>query len=649
MSHRTLRTASVTPWVAVAGALFYSLHDPLEVVKTGPVVALGAALAMTGVILRWRDVRLAPADANGEARIVAMRAAKAASVLFAASIGIALLHTFLFPQNDQRQYLIANLVPLTMGWSSFLLLPIAMRTSEGGGLPRLRSPLRALVGVLVVAIVLVAVYVRTVEHWTYIDEVLYTLQANLFARGEMIWRMDPAARRFLTLPLMAVRADGVYPQYPPGYPLLLSVFVRLGVLALSGPMLAGIVIVATYVMGRRLASPFVGLAAAAILASHVLFVRWSGVYMSHLGAMAAITPAALLLLTNRDASSRRRSAEALLAGVFLGVAVAIRPVTGFALSLTLWLWLLARRPVRWPGLLRTTLLMAVGALPAIAALMLYNDATTGSPIRFGYQAAVGHLNDLGFGMRGLVLYDANALRVVSAQPFTPMDAMRNEAGQVWWQLSRDALPFWTALPLLAAAFAYRLRVNWRTLAAFAVLPIVDFFYLFNDERLYLELLPFVAIGAALVVARVWESDAKAGRALLIFLVGANLVADVSRIAQLHRDAPVGPSAVLSSELRERQRQAGPLLVFVKNPPLSEPLFIALSRFNFGPFPGDIVVARDLGDENARLLCRFPDHAVLVAEFMTPEHGTRLRQPPADSTRRESCGSQPPPVSPPSPR
>lgn len=649
MSRPALRAASVTPWVAVAGALVYSLHEPLELVRIGPVAALGAALAIAGLILRRRDAHSAPADADGEARLVAIRAVKAESMLFAASVAIALLHTLLFPRSDERQYLIATFVPLTIGWSSFLLLPVALRERERGALHRSRPPVRALLVIIAVAVALVAIYVRTIEHWTYIDEVLYTLQANLFARGETLWRMDPSLQRFLALPLMAVRADGVYPQYPPGYPLILSMFVRVGALALSGPALAAIVIVATFMIGRRLASPFVGVAAAAILASHLLFVQWSGVYMSHIGEMAAVTPAAWLLLADEDASSRRRSAEALLAGALLGIAVAIRPVTGLALSLTLWLWLVARRSASRIGLRRTTLLVVLGAMPAIAALLLYDAATTGSPFRLGYQAAVGQLNDLGFGMRGLLLYDAKALRVAAAQPFTPTDAMRNEVGRVWWQLARDTLPLWTALPVLAVAFAYRMRVSWPTVAAFAVLPIVDFFYLFNDERLHLELLPFVAIAAALIVAHVWSSDARAGRALLIFLVGANLAADLSRIAQLHRDSAVGPSALVSRELRERERAGRPLLVFVKNPPLSEPLFVALSRFNFGAFPGRIVVARDLGDENALLQCRLPDYAVMIAEFTTPRHSALLRQVPADSTRRESCDAPPSPNSPPSSR
>ena len=66
-----------------------------------------------------------------------------------------------------------------------------------------------------------------------------------------------------------------------------------------------------------------------------------------------------------------------------------------------------------------------------------------------------------------------------------------------------------------------------------------------------------------------------------------------------------------------------MLVFVRNPPLAEPLFIGLSPLNFDSFPGRIVVARDLGRENATLICRMPGRAVVIAESATSDHGARL--------------------------
>ena len=103
-----------------------------------------------------------------------------------------------------------------------------------------------------------------------------------------------------------------------------------------------------------------------------------------------------------------------------------------------------------------------------------------------------------------------------------------------------------------------------------------------------------------------------------------------------RDRVRHPSdgAIVMRELRAAQRTSGPMLVFVRNPPLAEPLFIALSPLNFSPFPGPVVVARDLGAENANLVCRMPGRRVMIAEAATKEHGARLL--PADSTPGTSC-------------
>jgi hypothetical protein len=59
--------------------------------------------------------------------------------------------------------------------------------------------------------------------------------------------------------------------------------------------------------------------------------------------------------------------------------------------------------------------------------------------------------------------------------------------------------------------------------------------------------------------------------------------------------------------------------------IGEPLLIGLSQFNFGRFPGPVVVARDLGAENAQLARRLPGYRALVAEFAPPHaaRGARL--------------------------
>ena len=175
-----------------------------------------------------------------------------------------------------------------------------------------------------------------------------------------------------------------------------------------------------------------------------------------------------------------------------------------------------------------------------AALLLYNHYTNGSPFRLGYMAAQGHLNDLGPGTRGLMLYDAHGQRVVSPEQYALVDALRYEVRSVLWPLMRDLTPVFTILPLIATAYAYRVPVRGATIAAFCTLPLAYFLYFDNGERFYLELLPFAVLGVALVVARVWELDANAGRALTIFLLGASMVSSATS-ARARRARPGAPS------------------------------------------------------------------------------------------------------------
>ena len=59
--------------------------------------------------------------------------------------------------------------------------------------------------------------------------------------------------------------------------------------------------------------------------------------------------------------------------------------------------------------------------------------------------------------------------------------------------------------------------------------------------------------------------------------------------------------------------------------LVPPLLIGLARFNFGRFPGSVVVARDLGPENAQLACRLPGYRVLLAETDSAARDAHLRR------------------------
>ena len=615
--------APVAPWVGVALVLLFALHDQFDLVQTRVLIAICLVVAALGIVRRRRDALSLP-HRSPDARMRRRRTVIAVAVLGTASVALVLLRAYVVRTQGIRVDLLAMIVPPLLGWSIFLLLPIGLAPARGMRAWEPRLP--GSVFMALIAFVAIGLETRARTPFGDIDEVLYTLQAHRFALGHATWALDDQLQRFVKLPMMAVMPGSIHAQYPPGYPAVLSLFIRVGVPALCGATLGALAVIGTHRLGRRVGSASVGLLAALLLATNPVAMRWCAANMSHAAAMTAVCFAAWLLLDATERADRRRDVEAIVAGLLLGIAFTVRPVTALAIGLSVWLSLFVRR-LGWPRLRRVTALMCVGAALPFVALLAYNAATNGNVFRMGYQAALGHLSDMGFGERGVIEYDRDARAVVSAAPFTFSDAVHNEIAFALWPLARDLFPVWWLLPLLAVAFVYRVRVRWIVLAAFSVLPIVNFFYFSNGERFYVELLPFAFVGVALVVRDVGAVDARAARALVIFLVGANDLTSATRIAGdrwQRRTRPI-PSELLARARRDSSRAAPGVLVFVRDTALAEPLLIGLSQFNFGRFPGPVVVARDLGAENAKLACRLPGYRVLVAEFAPPPatRGARL--------------------------
>jgi hypothetical protein len=610
--------ASVAPmaaWVGVALVLLFALYDQFDLVQTRVLILICLVVAALGISHRRRDALSLP-NRSPDARARRRRTVIAVTVFGAASAALVLLRAYVASALGLRVDLLAALVPPLLGWSIFLLLPIGLAPMRGMRAWEPRLPASVFIALIAFVAIGLETHVRT--PFGSIDEVLYTLQAHRFAIGHATWALDDQLQRFVKLPMMAVMPGRIHTQYPPGYPAVLSLFLRLGIPAFCGAMLGALAVVGTHRLGRRVGSASVGLMAALLLATNPVVMRWSAANMSHAAAMTAICFAAWLLLDATERADRRRDVEAVVAGLLLGTAFTVRPVTALAIGLSIWVALFARR-LGWPRLRRVTALMCVGAALPFLVLLAYNAATNDNAFRMGYQAALGHLSDMGFGERGVIEYDRGVRPIVAAAPFTFSDAVRNEIASALWPLARDLFPVWWLMPLLAVAFVYRVHVRWIVLAAFSVLPIVNFFYFSYGERLYVELLPFVFVGAALVVRDVGAVDARAARALVIFLVGANIVTSATRIAadrwqRLHR--PI-PSEMLARALRDSSRANPRVLVLVRDTTPAEPLLIGLSQFNFGRFPGPVVVARDLGAENAQLACRLPGYRVLVAEFAPP--------------------------------
>lgn len=113
----------------------------------------------------------------------------------------------------------------------------------------------------------------------------------------------------------------VVPSYPPGLPLLMAAAKRAGgqeAVFWVVPLAGAVLVLATFGIGRRLASPAAGLIAAWLMAVSPLFLFMLVAPMSDVPAAAACAAAFYCLLD-------RRPGSAALAGIAAGLAIAIRP------------------------------------------------------------------------------------------------------------------------------------------------------------------------------------------------------------------------------------------------------------------------------------------------------------------------------------
>lgn len=207
------------------------------------------------------------------------------------------------------------------------------------------------------------------------DECAYLLQAKTFLLGWLssapllprgafnMWFVEDRFARF-----------GIF---PPGWPLVLAGFVRLGLINWANPILHGLAVPLLARASRELTTKTGGLIAALLFASSPQALLLASSLMSHgivVLASAAIVAVVIDVLADRVPSWRRSA----IAATLLALVVTTRPLCAAVLML------LVGAAVAWKAWQRAALpyarLSAVGggALAGVVAFALYNQRLTGS-------------------------------------------------------------------------------------------------------------------------------------------------------------------------------------------------------------------------------------------------------------------------------
>jgi hypothetical protein len=222
------------------------------------------------------------------------------------------------------------------------------------------------------------------------DSYGYVSEADLWLDGDLTVKQDwlrdaPWPHALLSAAPLGYRPAttglAIVPVYPPGLPLLLAggkvLFGPCGIVVVIATM-AGLLVAATYGIGRRLASPQVGAAAAWLVATCpvVLFMMAS--------PMSDVPAAALAALTMYGCVRPSRT-SAFLAGLSMALVILIRPnLAPLVAFIGFWLLVMDRQTPTWRARIERCAVFGAGVAPGAVGMAMFNSTLYGSASASGY-------------------------------------------------------------------------------------------------------------------------------------------------------------------------------------------------------------------------------------------------------------------------
>lgn len=292
------------------------------------------------------------------------------------------------------------------------------------------------------------------------DEAVYLLQADTFRAGTLFPPApeDPDVARSMLPWLTAQRGDVYVPKYSPAWPAVLALSREAtGSYQAAQALVAAGVVVITYLLALELSRErATAVVAAAFVVLSPFFLLQSPTFLAYLPNLLLLETFAFLFVRAFRTESRTTLA---LAGFVLGVGFFTRPFDALVFAVPFGLCLVVTRRRTLRRLASELGVLALGAMPALVATLLYFRAATGNPLRSPF--FLDERDTLGFGGR----------RIFPGQPlldYGAPEALHGFTGH--WTL----LTFWCfgglvliALALLALRRASVLE-RWFALVAVAV-------------------------------------------------------------------------------------------------------------------------------------------------------------------------------------
>jgi len=236
------------------------------------------------------------------------------------------------------------------------------------------------------------------------DEFAYFWQAEVMAQGRLTLP-SPVEPESQLVPFVIDFQGQRFGKYPPGWPALLSLGARLGMVSWVNPLLAGAAVWLLYRLGSRMMNRNMGLLASLLLVTSPMFLMLAGSLMAHLWSLVLVLVFSLawfeLFLTDEVSEAGLEQALRIAAaGCALGMLVITRPLTAVGIAAPFFIHgiiMLAKG-----GRARRMAVLWIGMQAAVFCLILplWQAALTGDPWqnlytlwwpydRYGFGAGIG--------------------------------------------------------------------------------------------------------------------------------------------------------------------------------------------------------------------------------------------------------------------
>ncbi|MEO0108154.1 MAG: glycosyltransferase family 39 protein, partial [candidate division WOR-3 bacterium] len=477
-------------------------------------------------------------------------------------------------------------------------------------------------GVVIVPALLVFFFVVTVVtalvgyHGIPVRDAVWVMfQTKIFATGNLTAPAPPLPEFFAARWVMH---NGRWFSYTsPGHSLTLLPMTALGVPWLTGPLLGTLSIWLTYRIAVRLYGASPGRTLLILSATSPALIALFGSFDFHVSSVF------FTVLGLYFATCSREPVGSLIAGLSLGLVFLARPYTGLAVGLPLLIFVvLSSRQMDSKLALGKTILAAMLAFSTPVVLhLLYNKAVTGNHLVFPYNL-MGRVHAIGFGQdigepgyHGIIGH--SLLRATLNTGYALLAASFQYLG---WM-------FFSLIPFVCAVRLPRLRRQWQLWAPGLTLVLAYFFYWCHGvtpwgPKYWSELLPsFLLISSAVFsptaaaplapkadwLGPTWRLRTAA------FLIAYSLTVSLPTTLLYLASGNWGETTKIARRVRaERIHNA---IVFVHGDEQSGSLdYTSAFLFNDPFLNGDVVFARDLGEQNARLAALYPGRSYYRYDF-----------------------------------